>query len=548
MIQLSRLRVTNLLTGMYFIEGSVGFKHLFLSCFFVLVLSHFLLLCFFFCVFFFVPNLPFSTPSSSPMEFSIDAATKIKFYGERHLHSFISHQFSGIFFFSQNILSSFLFFFCSQTSSLKTILGSTFGGLNLVARTRQFSSFILVVGQIISATEFEPRHAIVIQNKDEIMIPLLLEKIPAPQGGKDALESLSPEQQRFVKAFRSMQLESTLLGVLVIQIKPQLERLLNLPNDGLTKEILLTQKLMKLFIEYQIPSDMLSYDGEENVPLERQLTKVKEYVKKMEEMIEKTKEKQLGDAKQRQEYRKAQPDYSQTTVVSVTNTFSNFFGGGSSSSQKGGHIAGGGSSGSVGGVSGGPAGGDDGSPVLPQEESHLYSVDGGEDDLPDCLRTSFGEVLGEEIDYTKIPIDVDKRLGTMGRENSMRPTIIHLSDDWTKKSQTTLLSKPTARSFPVDDQRVARNSAFDLLDALTKSGELSVRDASLHVIMAATHYFDKSLVDTIVQDSINPIEKLEKTTLMVAGIIHNKRIEELVRPEQVKRLREDSAIEFEGDF
>ena len=500
---LSQSRAPNLRTGM--------------------LLNFLMLLVSLFLVFDYFIYLLFLTFSFSPMEFSIDAATKIKFYGDRHLHSFISHQFSG----------------------------STFGGLNLVARTRQFSSFILVIGQIISATEFEPRHAIIVQNKDEVMIPLLLEKIPPPQGGKDALESLSPEQQRFVKAFRSMQLESTLLGVLVIQIKPQLERLLNLPYDGLTKEIALTQKLMKLFIDYQIPSDMLSYDGEEDTPLADQIAKVKDYVKKMEEMIERTKGKQLADAKQRQEYRKAQSDYVSTTVVNVTTTFSNFFGGGSSSSSsagKGGHIAGG-VSGSVGGVSGGPAGGDDESPVSPQEASGSdalrFSVE--EDDM-ECLRTSFGEFVGEEIDYTQIPIDVDKRLGTMGRENSMRPTIIHLGQNWSKKSQLSLLASPVTKSFPNDDQRVARNSAFDLLDALTKSGELSIRDASLHVIMASTHYFDKSLVDTIVQDSINPIEKLEKTTLMVAGVVHDKRIEELVRPEQVKRLREDAAIDFDGDF
>ena len=58
-----------------------------------------------------------------------------------------------------------------------------------------------------------------------------------------------------------MQLESTLFGVCVIQIKPQLEKLLKLNDDGLTKEIALTQELLNLFIEYQIPSDLLSYDG-----------------------------------------------------------------------------------------------------------------------------------------------------------------------------------------------------------------------------------------------------------------------------------------------
>ena len=57
-----------------------------------------------------------------------------------------------------------------------------------------------------------------------------------------------------------MQLSSTLFAIAVVQIKPQLEKLLNLPNDSLTKEIQLTQDLMKLFIKYQIPSDLISYD------------------------------------------------------------------------------------------------------------------------------------------------------------------------------------------------------------------------------------------------------------------------------------------------
>ncbi len=81
-------------------------------------------------------------------------------------------------------------------------------------------------------------------------MPLDLSTIPSAKEFKDAIESLSPEQQAFAKAFRSMQLESTLFGVLVIQIKPQLEKVLNLPSNSLTKEIKLTQDLMQLFIQY----------------------------------------------------------------------------------------------------------------------------------------------------------------------------------------------------------------------------------------------------------------------------------------------------------
>ena len=38
---------------------------------------------------------------------------------------------------------------------------------------------------------------------------------------QDAIESLSPEQRAFAKAFRAMQLESTLFGILVPCLRPQ---------------------------------------------------------------------------------------------------------------------------------------------------------------------------------------------------------------------------------------------------------------------------------------------------------------------------------------
>ena len=58
-------------------------------------------------------------------------------------------------------------------------------------------------------------------------------------------------------AFRNMQLESSVFGICVIQLKPQLEALLGLPEDALTKEVRLTQDLLSLFIDYQIPSCVL---------------------------------------------------------------------------------------------------------------------------------------------------------------------------------------------------------------------------------------------------------------------------------------------------
>ena len=88
---------------------------------------------------------------------------------------------------------------------------------------------------------FDPQHAIILQNKDEVLIPLLMEEMSSKKEFKDAIESMSPEQQDFAKAFRSMKLASSVFGLCFVQLKHQLERLLGLPEKAFTKEIRLTQ-------------------------------------------------------------------------------------------------------------------------------------------------------------------------------------------------------------------------------------------------------------------------------------------------------------------
>ena len=49
-----------------------------------------------------------------------------------------------------------------------------------------------------------------------IKTPLVLEQLPTAAEFRDAVESLSPEQQRFCQAFRRMQLEGSVFAVAVI--------------------------------------------------------------------------------------------------------------------------------------------------------------------------------------------------------------------------------------------------------------------------------------------------------------------------------------------
>merc|ERR1712137_1496350 len=96
-------------------------------------------------------------------------------------------------------------------------------------------------------------------------------------------------------------------GVCVIQIKPQLVRLLELPDDCLTKEIQLTQDLMELFVEYQIPSDLLSFAGDDASFRSEKLAYVKNQVAMMQEMIKKAKLKEVEEAKVAATYNLAVP-------------------------------------------------------------------------------------------------------------------------------------------------------------------------------------------------------------------------------------------------
>merc|ERR1719240_1914107 len=165
------------------------------------------------------------------------------------------------------------------------------------ASARQFSSWILVLGTVTAVDEFTPAHAIVVSNKDEIIIPLLLDPLPAPKQFRDAIESLSPEQQDFCRAFRAMQLASSLFGILVVQVKPQLEAVLNLPAGALTKEIELSSQLMDFLQTYSVPTDVLSFDGGAALAGADKVAAVREHASTISKMVADARERDLAAKK-----------------------------------------------------------------------------------------------------------------------------------------------------------------------------------------------------------------------------------------------------------
>jgi hypothetical protein len=102
-------------------------------------------------------------------------------------------------------------------------------------------------------------------------------------------------------------------------------------------------------------------------------------------------------------------------------------------------------------------------------------------------------------DYTAIPLLLEKRYAELDTDNSLHPTIINIGNTWKRNFQRGLLGKPTDETLLPEQQEAERTKAFDLIDALSRSGFLCFDQASLHVVIAATHCFDKTLLNTVIQ-------------------------------------------------
>lgn len=81
---------------------------------------------------------------------------------------------------------------------------------------------------------------------------------------------------------------------------------------------------------------------------------------------------------------------------------------------------------------------------------------------------------------------------------------------------------------------------------LTASGCLCFDHASLHIVLAATHCFDKTLTNTLVEDNFNPIEKIERSMLIIATTVHNKSASELLKPQVLANVSAYSPGVFKG--
>jgi hypothetical protein len=494
----------------------------------------------------------------------INAATSVEITGDRYIHGWMQHQF----------LSSS----SASSSSCMPSLDTNATPYQLAARARQFCSFMIIIGNMAGPDTFQPKEAIILQNKDEVLIPLLTKVLPSAREFRDAIASLSPQQQDFAQAFRSMQLETSVFGVVVVQIKPQLEKLLRLPRGALTKEIQLTQDLMSLFVDYQIPSDLLSFDNNASaaallpdgssssssteMTMAVKLAAVKGHVKSVMDVLEAAKEKQLMEEERKADARAAM-QYQQQRMAPGAGPA--VFDG--ALLHRGGAVAFGSSKvrrsskqaqietmddvtelrmhANI-ACSGPPIGfdhfcstgvaeysassyphemvmGDTGAIDLSQATGKQATKD---QDLPQKKQARLEkDGAGMEIDeggnedYTMIPKLLDAKLEAFDTDNSLRPTIIEAGSTWTRKRQENLLTVAQTRTLDPSSIQDETKKAFDLLDALSRSGTLPIDCAELHVMVGVTHCFENDVMGTVIQDNINPIHKVEKSLLMLASTI-----------------------------
>lgn len=441
------------------------------------------------------------------MNFTVAGGTSVSFGGKRYLHSAMFHHFSN----------------------------SVNSQMTIIARARQFSSFIIMIGTIHSANQFAPTHGLIVKDKDMFVLPLILETLPTAKAFREAIESLSAEQQSFAKAFRNMQLTSTTFGVCVVQIKPHMEKVLNLPPNALVKEIKLTQDLMELFIDYQIPTDLMSYDGDASASDAYKIANVKKHVEKLMQLLPEEEAAPTPPPT-------PPPTIAYSYVPQATHTTqASFRTPVARSVPKSVPV----------------------SPPVAHSASVPVSVPVPVPvpvDVPRPPPAPWAPSSSSYVvDYTQLPVLLDQQLEKLDKENAVSATTI-IPTNTAQLFQTPLKprkagSKNTISSssnqmpgssvlLQSKDLETATYAAFDLIDALTKSGGIVLDEVSLHVIIASTHKFDKTLTDTIVQDNKNPIDSVERSTLIIASTITNKPVAELIVEGEKQRIQDHSSNLF----
>eukprot|EP00754_Rhynchopus_humris_P031235 Rhum_TRINITY_DN15326_c0_g1::Rhum_TRINITY_DN15326_c0_g1_i1::g.151839::m.151839 len=435
--------------------------------------------------------------------------------------------------------------------------GSTAGrAFTLRAEAREFASFALVLAKLGTAGQLAAEEVLIVQNKETLRIPLMLEALPTPKAFKRAISSLSPEQQRFAKTYRSLQLQGTLFVVATVELKPLMERVLNLPPNSLSKEIKLTHSLIELFVTHDISSEMLCYDadvdGEAGTTREK-VAHVKQHAADITAFIDDVKAKALaekpdpkdqvkeGRGRRRKMRSAMHPDvgvysaegHDPPTSASMMRPLDDGDAGGSvllgdaaESEEVYAEAA----------PSGRP---------MPDEKTEVHAKQANHEQADKRAEKAQGEAAPQRKEkdgekqaverqgggvgvFETFPTRLEEAMSTHDLSDALRPTIITPGPLWERRSRKSLIDDFETRVLPAEERRSEHVRALSLLDALTKSGALDAPYSEVHVVVPTTHHFERVLMATLAHDNVNPIEAIESSMIIVATTLYNTTAQELV--------------------
>jgi len=178
--------------------------------------------------------------------------------------------------------------------------------------------------------------------------------------------------------------------------------------------------------------------------------------------------------------------------------------------------------------------GDQDHDIVSMEESH--DNDETKTSNIDHVKSGDNNTLSVSVlDFTSLPKVLDASIEKYDKDSALRSTTIKTGDNWSRCRQTNLLTKSVKATLDSSAIKSEKNKAFDLLDALSRSGSLPIVYSDLHVVLCVTHRFEKDVMNTIIQDNINPIERLELSTLLLGSTVHGTTtLKELVVGEKTK--------------
>lgn len=138
------------------------------------------------------------------------------------------------------------------------------------------------------------------------------------------------------------------------------------------------------------------------------------------------------------------------------------------------------------------------------------------------------------VNFAEMPKLLDASIEKYDKDSALRSTVIKTSETWSRLRQINLLADTVKSVLHSSDVKSEKNNAFDLLDALSRSGSLPIAYSDLHVLLCVTHCFEKDVMGTIIQDNINPIERLELSTLLLGSTVYGTAPDALIAEDKEK--------------